>query len=91
MLSMPFMVSGDDWRETIRRSILLIGLNLIYYLRAKTEERHLSLDPVYVQYARWIDEHGVLRRLNRLPIIGRLARWRPVFRSYTPPTPISGG
>jgi protein-S-isoprenylcysteine O-methyltransferase Ste14 len=88
MLSMPFMLTGS-WGDTLRHSLLLASLNFIYYLRAKTEERHLSLDPVYVQYAQWIDEHGVLRALNQLPILGALARWRPVFRAYTPPTPIA--
>jgi hypothetical protein len=88
MLSMPFMLNGS-WSDTVRHSLLLASLNFIYYLRAKTEERHLSLDPVYVQYAQWIDEHGVLRGLNRIPILGALARWRPVFRTYTPPTPIA--
>jgi hypothetical protein len=85
---MPFMFNGS-WSDTLRHSLLLAGLNFVYYLRAKTEERHLSLDPVYVQYAQWIDEHGVLRKLNRIPILGALARWRPVFRTYTPPIPIA--
>jgi protein-S-isoprenylcysteine O-methyltransferase Ste14 len=88
MIWMPFMFNGS-WSDTLRRSLLLVSLNFIYYLRAKTEERHLSLDPVYVQYAQWIDEHGVLRRLNRIPIVGALARWRPVFKTYTPPVPIA--
>jgi protein-S-isoprenylcysteine O-methyltransferase Ste14 len=88
MLSMPFMFNGS-WSDTVRHCVLLASLNFIYYLRAKTEERHLSLDPVYVQYAQWIDEHGALRRLNRIPLLGALARWRPVFRAYTPPTPIA--
>jgi Isoprenylcysteine carboxyl methyltransferase (ICMT) family len=87
MLSMPFMFNGT-WSDTVRHSILLASLNFIYYLRAKTEERHLSLDPVYVQYAQWIDEHGVLRGIRRIPVLGALAGWRPVFRTYTPPTPI---
>jgi hypothetical protein len=84
------MVSGS-LQTTIRSTVLLCCLNLIYFLRAKTEERHLSLDPVYVQYAGWIDEHGALRALNGVPIIGRLARWRPTFTAYTPPTPIQSG
>jgi len=88
MISMPFMFNGN-WTDTLRHSLLLASLNLVYYLRAKTEERHLSLDPVYVQYAQWIDEHGILRGLNSIPILGALARWRPVFRSYTPPIPIA--
>jgi len=72
--------------EAVRRCILLTSLNLIYYLRAKTEERHLSLDPVYVQYADWIDRFGLLRALDRVPVIGALARWRPIFRTYTSPS-----
>jgi Isoprenylcysteine carboxyl methyltransferase (ICMT) family len=85
LMSMPFMLNST-WQQSARSCVLLAGLNLIYYLRAKTEERHLGLDPVYVQYARWIDEHGALRALNRLPLIGRLARWRFAFAAYTPPT-----
>jgi isoprenylcysteine carboxyl methyltransferase (ICMT) family protein YpbQ len=78
MLSMPFMII-DDGPASLRRCLLLGLLNTIYYLRAKTEERHLALDPVYAEYAAWIDEHGMLRWLNRMPLIGRIARWRPTF------------
>jgi protein-S-isoprenylcysteine O-methyltransferase Ste14 len=88
MLSMPFMLSAG-WQDTVRHSVLLASLNFIYYLRAKTEERHLGLDPAYLQYAQWIDEHGALRALNRIPMIGALARWRPTFRAYTPPIPLT--
>jgi hypothetical protein len=49
----------------------------MYFMRAKTEERHLSRDPVYVEYALWMNDHGVLRFLNRVPI----------FR-YKPPPPV---
>jgi protein-S-isoprenylcysteine O-methyltransferase Ste14 len=87
MISVPFMFNGD-LVDTLRRSILLALLNLIYYMRAKTEERHLSLDPVYVQYADWIDANGLLRALDRVPILGHLARWRPVFKTYQSPTPM---
>lgn len=84
LISMPFMVNTTV-AEALRHSALLLLLNGIYYLRAKTEERHLALDPVYRQYAQWIDAHGVLRFLNRLPGIGVLARWRPGFRAYESP------
>jgi hypothetical protein len=40
----------------------------MYFMRAKTEERHLSRDPIYVKYALWMNEHGALRLLNRVPI-----------------------
>ena len=36
-------------------------------VRAKTEERHLSRDPKYVQYATWVNENGLLRFLNWIP------------------------
>jgi len=49
-----------------RHCCLLLLLNLVYYIRARTEERHLSWDPNYVAYAEWIDRHGALRRLGAL-------------------------
>jgi protein-S-isoprenylcysteine O-methyltransferase Ste14 len=75
LISVPFL--GGNAVEALRHCLLLLGLNGIYYLRAKTEERHLSHDPVYRQYAQWIERHGVLRGLDQLPLIGALARWRP--------------
>ena len=84
LISMPFIVNTTVG-EALRHSALLLLLNGIYFLRAKTEERHLSLDPVYRQYAQWIDAHGALRFLNRIPMLGMLARWRPTFRAYESP------
>lgn len=78
MISMPFMITTTGW-EALRNCLLLLLVNAIYYLRAKTEERHLSLDPVYVEYAKWIDGHGLLRFINRLPLLRQLAGWRPQF------------
>jgi hypothetical protein len=84
LISMPFMLT-TTLAEALRHSALLLLLNGIYYLRAKTEERHLALDPVYRQYAEWIDAHGALRFLGRIPGIAPLARWRPTFRAYESP------
>jgi hypothetical protein len=84
LIAMPFM-PGASLGQTVRSCLLLGLLNGIYYLRAKTEERHLSLDPVYRQYAQWIGQHGVLRALDPVPIIGAIARWRPTFDAYRPP------
>jgi len=45
-------------------------VNLVYYARARTEERHLSRDPTYVAYALWMNEHGLLRQLGRaIPVL----------------------
>jgi hypothetical protein len=60
----PFIVS-ENAADSIRRTIALLLVNGIYYARAKTEEAHLSQDPVYVEYKNWIARHGIFRWLNR--------------------------
>jgi protein-S-isoprenylcysteine O-methyltransferase Ste14 len=65
MISLPFL-SQDGIADGVRRSILLLCINIMYFLRARTEERHLSRDPVYVEYALWMNDHGLLRGLGRL-------------------------
>jgi len=90
LLAMPFM-AGVSLGQTVRSCLLLGMLNGIYYLRAKTEERHLSLDPVYRQYAQWVEQHGVLRGLDRVPLIGAIARWRPTFEAYRSPASFISG
>ena len=49
MISVPF-IAGAGWAIAIQSCLLLGAANLIYYLRAKTEERHLATDPVYREY-----------------------------------------
>ena len=51
----------------MRHCVLLVFLNLIYFLRARTEERHLSQDPAYLAYSRWMDEHGMFSKLKFWP------------------------
>jgi len=65
LISVPF-VTQSSWLESLRHCVLLLALNGIYVLRAWTEERHLSRDPVYVAYALWMREHGIFRWLNLL-------------------------
>ncbi len=65
LVSIPFISSAGP-AEAIRHSAMLMGVNLIYFLRARTEERHLAADPVYVQYARYIDNHGWFAWIGRL-------------------------
>ena len=84
LVSMPFMI-GASPLATLRCCVLLLLLNGIYFLRAKTEERHLGLDPVYRRYADWIEQHGLLRALARVPLLGPLLRWRPTFAAYRSP------
>lgn len=69
MISVPFLSNAGAGRA-VQASLLLLLLNLVYYLRARTEEQHLSEDPTYVAYALWINEHGLFSRLGRaLPFL----------------------
>ena len=69
LISVPFISSaGID--DAIRHSVLLAGVNLIYYLRAKTEENHLSHYPEYVQYGLYMNEHSIFAPLTKyLPFL----------------------
>jgi hypothetical protein len=71
MIAVPFLPHDNLW-DTLPRCAMLLGVNVIYFLRAKTEEWHLSRDPEYVRYALWIERHGLLRFLRRVPLLGRV-------------------
>ena len=65
LVSIPFL-PADGSVLTARKLCLMLGLvNLVYYLRAKTEEQHLSQDPVYRDYAEYIRRNGIFRFLAR--------------------------
>lgn len=73
LLSVPFL-SSDGPIEAAQHALALLGVNLLYVVRARAEEQHLSEDPDYVRYALWVNEHGVFARLGRLlPML----RYRP--------------
>ena len=81
LVSVPFiLMPADGVFGALRRCLLLGCVNFVYFMRARTEERHLSRDPTYVAYALWMNEHGALRFLNRIRILG----WR-VFQYKPPP------
>ncbi|WP_421707146.1 methyltransferase family protein [Algihabitans sp.] len=69
LVFLPFLPLGDT-AQTIQNCLLLLSVNLIYWLRARTEEWHLRQDPVYRDYLAWIAEHGLLERLGRR-LLGR--------------------
>lgn len=61
----PGLIAGAPL-DSLRRAAMLAVLTAIYRARAVTEERLLSRDPVYVAYAAWIAEHGLIARARRL-------------------------
>jgi protein-S-isoprenylcysteine O-methyltransferase Ste14 len=76
LITLPF-IPFKGGVDAIRWTLGLAGVSCIYFLRARTEERHLSKDPVYVEYALWMNDHGWLRFLNRVPF----------FKYKAPPAP----
>ena len=53
LVAMPFMVQSS-WIESLRLCLLLLMANAVYYLRARTEERHLSSDDEYQKYKKLV-------------------------------------
>jgi protein-S-isoprenylcysteine O-methyltransferase Ste14 len=65
LMSIPF-ISQQGFLIGLKHCFLLLFVNIIYYLRAKTEEKHLSQDPNYVQYATVMNEIGIFRGLFKV-------------------------
>jgi len=65
---------SGHWADAAGRTLRLLAVNLIYYIRARTEERHLSHDPLYVRYALWMERHGIMAWVQRF---ARIVRYRP--------------
>lgn len=65
LISVPFL-PDQGWDGAARQVLMMLGINYIYWMRARTEERHLSRDPVYVQYALWMEEHSIFRWVGRI-------------------------
>lgn len=64
LISVPF-VSGASATAALAHCGILLCINFVYWVRAKTEEQHLLVDPKYREYAAWIEEHGLFARLVR--------------------------
>ncbi len=64
MISMPFL-SLQNPSVALHNTFNIGVVTLIYFLRAKTEENHLSNYPEYVQYAHWINEHGIFSAVSK--------------------------
>jgi len=81
LIFMPFLIA-PEFDDKLRLTLLLIAQNIIYFLRARTEEKHLSLDADYVAYAQYIEKKGLFARLGKwFPLLkfkpGRLFNVKP--------------
>lgn len=64
MVSVPF-IEPLGWRVALMHCAALVAVNLLYFVRAKTEEKHLMNDPDYRAYAEWIARNGVFAKITR--------------------------
>ncbi|MDE0877987.1 MAG: DUF1295 domain-containing protein, partial [Sphingomonas bacterium] len=61
MASVPVLTTGTPV-DAVRATLILAAVSGVYYWRAKTEERHLRLDPDYVTYDAWMARNGMVPR-----------------------------
>jgi protein-S-isoprenylcysteine O-methyltransferase Ste14 len=65
MITVPF-IEPLGWSVAVMHCASLVAVNLLYFIRAKTEERHLMNDPEYRAYAEWITRNGLFAKISRL-------------------------
>lgn len=62
MMYMPFLVTSRSAADAVRNTAIMALVSGVYYWRAKTEEKHLMGDPVYVAYYNWMERHAPVPR-----------------------------
>ena len=60
--TIPMLATTGDWTDAVRNTFVLGLVSGVYYWRAKTEERHLRLDPAYLEYDTWMKRNGLVPR-----------------------------
>lgn len=63
VMTIPFIATMDNPLWVV---VCMLCINVIYFVRAKTEEQHLMTDASYRAYVGWIEEHGLFAPLARL-------------------------
>jgi protein-S-isoprenylcysteine O-methyltransferase Ste14 len=58
----PLATTGSIY-DAVRATFLLACVSGVYYVRAKTEERHLGADPDYRAYSEWMERNAPIPRL----------------------------
>jgi protein-S-isoprenylcysteine O-methyltransferase Ste14 len=67
LISVPFIAHPNtSFWGMVGDCLMLFGVNFIYYMRARTEERHLSSDPVFVEYALAMNERSIFSWMGKL-------------------------
>ena len=53
---------ATGWTDAVRNAAVMACVSGVYYWRARTEERHLKLDPDYQRYWEWMERNGAVPR-----------------------------
>ena len=64
---------------SVHTTLIPVAFTAIYWLRAITEEQHLSESDAYREYSAWIAEHGLLARLKKTIFLSRGVRSDPAI------------
>lgn len=79
LIGIPFILDpGSTMEDSIKQCLFFMGVSFVYYQRAVTEEKHLSRYPEYRNYGLWMNEHGMLSFLSKIPFI----RYDPAKYGY---------
>ena len=62
--TIPLLTTGS-LVDAARATLILSAVSGVYYWRARTEERHLSGDPVYRDYSAWMERNAPVPRFFR--------------------------
>jgi protein-S-isoprenylcysteine O-methyltransferase Ste14 len=62
--TIPMLTLGS-LTDAVRATLLMGVVSGVYYWRARTEERHLGLDPAYRAYSAWMARNGLFARMRR--------------------------
>jgi protein-S-isoprenylcysteine O-methyltransferase Ste14 len=71
LATLPFLAASGNPVDAVRNTVVLGLVSVVYYWRARTEERHLMADPAYRDYAAWMERNAplpkLLARIRRRP------------------------
>jgi protein-S-isoprenylcysteine O-methyltransferase Ste14 len=59
--TIPVLTLGSGY-DAVRATVLMAAVAGVYYWRAKTEERHLGMDPAYQEYSAWMERNAPIPR-----------------------------
>lgn len=51
-------------KQALLNCIILLGISITYFVRAKTEEAHLREDPAYLDYSNWFESNNLWQRIR---------------------------